>query len=164
VSDLLAGRTRRRCPSAGALAALAVLAAALVGGCGGHSRALPTTTATSHVRQWGRIGSPESLGGVPTPFPHQVFHVTSMWLGHRGRVWINVYAGYPPYARHTWQLRETWTDSYSGDENPRYSGTFTPSRPARDIRITAVDWNTVHFVFAGGNGTFDLVTHAFRLS
>ncbi len=71
----------------------AVIAAAIALGasaCGSSTQAGHQTAAQdgqrSHARQrqTGRLGTQESLGGVPVPFAHQEFDLTNMWLGHRG--------------------------------------------------------------------------------
>jgi hypothetical protein len=116
------------------------------------------------VRQTGRLGTPESLGGVPVPFAHQEFRVTNMWLGHRGRYSIDVYAGYPPYAPRQGQLRVTWIDNTVGTPDEKRSGTFVPPGHVGRLRITAVRGDVVAFAYRRGRGTFSLRTHRFHLT
>src|SRR5712691_1738520 len=150
-----AQRWLRRCLAAGAIPVLAVALA----GCGGGERARTTTA----IRQTGRIGTQESLGGVPVPFAHQEFHVTNMYLGTRGKYSIDVYAGYPPYAPKRGQLRVTWIDNTIGTPDPRRSGTFAPQPPRGALWLSAVKDDVVSFRYLGGTGTFDLKTHEFKL-
>jgi len=144
-----------QCLVAGAVASFAVA----VAGCGGGGRAHTTTT----IRQSGRIGTQGSLGGVPVPFAHQQFRVTNMYLGHRGKYSIDVYAGYPPYAPKQGQLRVTWIDNTVGTPDPRRSGTFSPHPPRGALWLSAVHDDVVSFRYPGGTGTFDLNSHAFKL-
>jgi hypothetical protein len=143
-------------------APLVAAAIALGGTACGSSTQVRHQRSHAPLRQTGRLGTQESLGGVPVPFAHQEFHVTNMWLGNRGPYSVDVYAGYPPFAPRQGQLRLMWIDNRIGTPDEKRSGTFVPPGRPAGLRITAVRGDIVAFAYRGGHGTFNLVTHRFR--
>jgi len=147
-----------------ACALTAVGVAAMLAGCGG-SHAAPTSTraATATVQSRGfgtcagRLGTQGSLGGVPVPFPPEVFHVTNMWLAKCHGVYIDVYAGTSHGAPAQGALMVVFTDPKVGTPEAR-SGTFKIGRRTGPLTLTSVRGKTVHFRFQGGIGTFSLET------
>jgi uncharacterized protein YceK len=171
---LIDNKQPRPRPWRGEAAALVLLLVAL-SGCGSaktHPRADQTASAAHRAhhsmgnpnKQTGRVGTQESLGGVPVPFAHQEFRVVNMFLGNRGPYYaVDVYAGYAPQTPQRGELRVIWMDNRIGTPDDGLSGTFVPPGRLGRIRVLSVRGDNVTFVSKRGRCTFNLGTHRFAV-
>jgi hypothetical protein len=128
-------------------------------GRGVHAPPAAPPTPPAHA---GQVGTPAELGGVPVPFSAATFQVTNMWMDLRGQVEIHVYAGSVPSDPQQGALVVTRTNAVTGEDLPG-AGQFTTSSKVGALTLTSVRGNTVSFTYAGGSGTFNLVSGDFSM-
>lgn len=126
---------------------------------GPNAKAVPRTTIRPPEHA-GIVGTPDQLGGVPVPFPADVFHVTNMWLDLQAGVFISIYAGSLGSDPDQGAIVVERINGETGRDLPG-SGLFPTPTKAGPVTLTVIRGSVVYFTNRVGNGTFNLVTDAY---